>query len=109
MVLELISSHIAFVTPPPTSRQRQALRGGEWQSVPTYLSRYLAGEYEQVWDELVSLGSAVREEPVMSDASAVARQRMRGAKAHALRLLDRFGRIGYRFAHAPLGTSEPST
>jgi hypothetical protein len=29
----------------------------------TYLERYLAGEYEQVWDELVGLGAAVRTPP----------------------------------------------
>lgn len=33
-----------------------------------YLERYLAGEYEQVWDDLVALGAAVREEPVYADA-----------------------------------------
>jgi len=36
----------------------------------SYLERYLAGEHEQVWAELVALGPAVREEPVYSDALA---------------------------------------
>jgi hypothetical protein len=35
-----------------------------------YLARYLAGEHEQVWDDLVALGPAVREESVYSDALA---------------------------------------
>jgi hypothetical protein len=30
----------------------------------TYLERYLAGEYEQVWDELLGLGAAVRTPPL---------------------------------------------
>jgi hypothetical protein len=38
-----------------------------------YLERYMAGEYERVWDELVALGAEVREEPLYSDALAVAR------------------------------------
>lgn len=45
------------------------------------LDRYLHGECQPVWDELVGLGAAVREEPLYSDALAVARETMRRVRA----------------------------
>jgi hypothetical protein len=48
----------------------------------SYLERYLTGEHEQVWAELVALGAAVRDEPLYSDALAVARETMRRAVEH---------------------------
>ncbi len=43
----------------------------------TYLERYLAGEYEEVWNELMRLGSSVHDGAVYSDAQAVAQETMR--------------------------------
>jgi hypothetical protein len=40
----------------------------------TYLERYRNGEREQVWAELLALGAQVREEPLFSDALAIARE-----------------------------------
>ena len=37
-----------------------------------YLDRYLNGEYEAVWAELVALGSWVRDPDLIKDATAVA-------------------------------------
>jgi hypothetical protein len=51
-----------------------------------YFERYMAGEYEQVWRELVALGAAVRDEPVYSDAHAVARETMRRVR-HNIELI----------------------
>jgi hypothetical protein len=42
-----------------------------------YLDRYLAGEHEDVWAELMSLGAQVRERSLLDDATAVARETMR--------------------------------
>jgi hypothetical protein len=65
----------------------------------TYLRRYLAGEYEPVWAELQALGAAVREEPLYSDAQAVARETMRRVR-HNLELLSaRLQTIGYSFSY----------
>jgi hypothetical protein len=66
----------------------------------SFLDRYERGEHEQVWDELVALGAAVREEPLAADARAVARATMRRARANVLTLIQRLGRIGYLFGYA---------
>lgn len=74
--------------------------------MPTFLERYLAGEREQVWAELIALGEKVREEPVYSDAWAVAQETMRRAKANIETIYERLKSIGYLFerfqsAYAP--------
>lgn len=64
----------------------------------TYLARYLAGEHDQVWHELVKMGDAVREEPVFTDAEAVAREMMRRVRDNIERLIPRLREHGYRCA-----------
>jgi hypothetical protein len=63
----------------------------------TYFGRYQNGEYEQVWAELVSLGSQVRNEPLLTDALNVARETMRRAKHNVQILHERLQKLGYRF------------
>jgi len=48
--------------------------------VGTHYDRYQGVEHEAVWADLISLGSAVYEEPVHSDALAVARETMSRAR-----------------------------
>lgn len=67
--------------------------------MPSYLDRYLAGEHEQVWDELMALGAAVRDEPLYSDALAVARETMRRAKYNVETIVARLKENGYLFAY----------
>ncbi len=67
---------------------------------PTYLARYLAGEHEQVWAELTALGAAVREEPLVRDALAVARETMRRARHNIEVLMTRLRALGYQFGYA---------
>jgi hypothetical protein len=64
-----------------------------------YLDRYLSGECQPVWDELVGLGAAVREEPLYSDALEVACETMRRARANIETLIPRLVMIGYRFGY----------
>jgi hypothetical protein len=63
----------------------------------SYYSRYLDGEHEPVWKELIQCGSDVRSEPLRSDANAVAKVfAERGYKNLELlhnRLID----FGYQF------------
>jgi hypothetical protein len=66
------------------------------------LRRYEAGAYEQVWDELVTYGAVVREEPLLSEALAVARETMRRVRANIEVLLQRLDAAGYVFADAPV-------
>lgn len=65
----------------------------------TYLERYLAGEYEPVWDELTALGAAVREEPLYRDALAVARETMRRVRQNLEMLIPRLITVGYQFGY----------
>jgi hypothetical protein len=64
----------------------------------TYLERYLRGDCEQVWDDLIALGDHVREEPIYSDALAVARETMTRAKRNIEILYERLNTMSYLFA-----------
>ena len=58
------------------------------------LERYVQGECEQVWDELVAPGDQVQAEPLHADALAVARETMRRARANSETLIPRLQRLG---------------
>jgi hypothetical protein len=73
----------------------------------TYLQRYLDDEREAVWAELMALGPRVREEPLFSDAQAVARETMTRARANVERLVERLTALGYRFVSDALGEAHP--
>lgn len=61
------------------------------------LSRYLAGAYEQVWDELVSMGEDVRQEPGYTQARAVAQETARRVRSNCERLIPRMEQWGWQF------------
>lgn len=65
----------------------------------TYLERYLAGEYEQVWDELLGLGAAVRTPPRYHDAHAVAREAVLRVRHNIEALIPRLEAVGYQFGY----------
>ncbi len=67
-----------------------------------YLKRYqenAAQNYEnsRVWAELTSLGADIRQEPLYSDARAVARETMTRARHNVSNLVERLKTIGYRY------------
>jgi len=66
----------------------------------TYLQRYLSGEYEPVWDELIGLGERVGEEPFYTDALAVARETMHRVRHNVETLIPRLQERGYTFGHS---------
>jgi hypothetical protein len=73
----------------------------------TYLERYLAGEHERVWREIVALGDAVREEPALAGAEAVAREMMGRVQRNIALLIPRLRERGYVFTNAePLGAPD---
>ena len=74
----------------------------------SYLARYLGGEYIQVWNELFTLGTSVRTEPLYEDVLAVARETMRRAKYNCEAIVRRLGEQGYSF-HYPDVAYVPST
>lgn len=63
----------------------------------TYLQRYLDGEHEAVWRELVELGSAFREPEVIADAEAVAHETMLRVGENVQTLISRLKQQGYKF------------
>lgn len=63
----------------------------------TFLERYQNGEYEQVWAELLARGSSIRNEPLLEDALAVARETMTKARTNIEKLIERLQAIGYEF------------
>jgi hypothetical protein len=75
----------------------------------TYLERYKAGEYEQVWAELRTLGPKVRQEPVLADAKAVARETMGRARANVEKIVERLRAIGFDFRYPDQAFLPPSS
>lgn len=65
--------------------------------MPNFIDRYRAGEHEQVWRELCALGDAVRTEPLLSDAMAVARETAARARHNIELLAPRLETLGYQF------------
>ena len=62
-----------------------------------FLERYLAGEYAEVWRELVALGPRVRYKNYCTDAAAVAAEAMRRARHNVELLITRLDEMGFRF------------
>lgn len=65
--------------------------------MPTYLERYRNGEHLQVWDELTALGAEITQEPLYSDAQAVAHETMTRVRQNIEILTERLRKIGYQF------------
>jgi hypothetical protein len=70
----------------------------------SYLERYLTGDHEQVWNDLLSLGSAVRHPPYLDQAQAVAIETMRRVRRNCERIVNRLQAAGYRFGVYPDGS-----
>lgn len=64
----------------------------------SYLERYEQGRCEEVWLELTALGPTVRQEPIYSEAVAVARETMRRIRHNLGLLVKRLRILDYRFA-----------
>jgi hypothetical protein len=75
----------------------------------TFLKRYEAGECEQVWAELLALRGKVREEAVLADAVAVARETMRRCRINIERFVSRLRELGYEFQYADEAFVPPDT
>jgi hypothetical protein len=72
----------------------------------SYLDRYLAGEHEQVWQELTRRGEQIGSGAIQADARAVARETMRRARHNIEVLIPRLHRAGYAFGFRALGLEE---
>ena len=74
----------------------------------TFLARYIAGEYEQVWADLVEMGPNVRHPLVLPDALDVARETMQRARTNILTLIPRLKAMGYQFGTFSNGGFTPT-
>ena len=68
------------------------------------LDRYLAGEHEPVWRELLAAGPAVRQAALRDPAEAVARETMRRVRHNCELLVSRLRSLGYQFGVYPDGS-----
>jgi hypothetical protein len=71
-------------------RKTRAARAG-------FLQRYLAGDHEQVWADLVALGADARKPRHADEAVEVARETMRRVEANVRTLVSRLRLLDYRF------------
>jgi hypothetical protein len=62
------------------------------------LERYLNGEHEKVWQDMLALGPLDRKSPVFKDFYAVAQETMSRAKGNILTIISRLEQTGYKFA-----------
>ncbi len=62
-----------------------------------HFDRYLAGEHEQVWKDLVALGPKVRSEAHAADALAVAYETMHRVEHNVRTVAERLSGLGFRF------------
>ncbi len=63
----------------------------------TFLYRYLIGEHKSVWKELQALGEIV-EQPLRTDALAVARETIRRVKLNLEMIVERLKKLGFEFS-----------
>ncbi len=61
----------------------------------TYLDRYRQGAHTQVWQELVDQHAAIRQEPLLSEAQAVAHEMMQRVRYNLSPLPIKLG-IAYK-------------
>jgi hypothetical protein len=69
-----------------------------------YLERYHKGEYEQVWNDLQTLGQTVCDEPHYTQAQEVAAETMRRVRRNCERLITNLRALGYVFGTFPDGS-----
>ena len=61
------------------------------------LNRYLRGELESVWADMMSLGVGVRSEPYLTPALAVCHEMVRRSRENLITLFRRLDAIGFEF------------
>jgi hypothetical protein len=90
------SASLKLVLSADHARRLDELRAFNKGRLP-HLERYLSGEHEKVWQDLRTLGPAVREDPHAADALAVAYETMRRVDANVRTVTARLREMGYAF------------
>lgn len=91
--------HVAGLAPKAASKPRKSTGPAAAGATP-FLERYRAGEYREVWSELIALGPAVREKAYAADALAVAQETMRRVETNVRTVTSRLNEMGYVFRTA---------
>ncbi|HLK85834.1 MAG TPA: hypothetical protein VKT27_04945 [Candidatus Binataceae bacterium] len=109
-VAKLTPSPILKQALPADPQERAAILRRYNRGALPILDRYIAGEHEKAWEELIALGPSVRADPYAADALAVAYETMRRVNLNVGEVTARLRAIGYRFAyeagvHDPPGRS----
>jgi hypothetical protein len=89
-------SILKVVLPTDDAARLEKLRAHAGGRLPFY-ERYQAGDYRNVWQELIALGADVRTDPHAADALAVAYETMRRVEANVRTLIQRLTAMGYAF------------
>lgn len=74
----------------------EQLRAHAGGNLPLF-DRYMAGDHQKVWADLVALGAEVRADPHAADALAVAYETMRRVEANVRTLVQRLTAMNYTF------------
>lgn len=64
-----------------------------------FLQRYLNGEHEAVWSELVDLGPSALEPGCLAEATAIAREIVNRSRFNIERIANTLADIGFRYWH----------
>ena len=99
------SAILSVVLPGDHKGRLDALRSHASGELPL-LQRYLSGDYQQVWGDLMKLGDGVRRDPHAADALAVAYETMERVSANVRTVHARLQELRYRF-RAPKEAHEP--
>lgn len=86
--------------PPGAEEQTAALRKHNNGRLPLF-DRYMAGEHEKVWEEIIALGPSVREDPYAADALAVAYETMRRVERNVRTVTAQLRALDYKFTDEP--------
>ena len=99
------SAILAAVLPGDHQGRLDALRAHANGQLPL-LQRYVAGDHQGVWADLMALGDAVRQDPHAADALAVACETMERVAANVRTVHGRLGELRYKF-RVPKEAHEP--
>jgi hypothetical protein len=92
--------------PADSEKRERVLRGHAGGTLPLF-DRYVAGDRDAVWSELIALGDAVRADQHAADALAVAYETMRRVDLNVTTVVERLRTTGYRFGPAAGGARRP--
>jgi hypothetical protein len=79
---------------PPKKKSGVKIEPGKW------FGRYVGGEYQKVWEEMIELDADVRKKAYAEHAQAVAAETMRRVEANVRTVTARLQGMGYRFQTA---------